>query len=171
MLSNKSAFGLFLVATLCVVSPSCGTKSQALVFPIGEKVQVGKLHYQVVDAQWKAEASGMKEPPKNRVLQVHFTVTNSAGGEVSIPLLRLIDADGKEIAEIAEIEGNPKWMGLIRRLQPAITEEGLIYFDVPVGSYKLEVVDNSEGEDEKVALIEIPASLAPPPAAPGSGGI
>jgi hypothetical protein len=42
----------------------------------------------------------------------------------------------------------------------------MIYFDVPVGTYKLEVVDNSMADSEQTAFIEIPASLAPPPSLP-----
>ncbi|MBI2685718.1 MAG: DUF4352 domain-containing protein [Acidobacteria bacterium] len=147
--------------------PGCASKTQAPTFPIGQRVQVGKLFYQVVEAQWKAELNGYKQTPKDRILQIHFTVTNSGAEEVSIPTLRLIDANGNEKSEIVDIEGNEKWMGTIRRLQPALTEEGLVFFDVPIGAYKLEVVDNSVAENEKVALIEIPASLAPPPPPPG----
>ncbi len=125
-------------------------------------MQVGKLFYQVLEANWVTEVQGAKNPPKNRVLQLRLTVTNSGGQEVSMPLLRLIDANGKERLEIAEIEENSQWLGSLRRLQPALSEEGSIYFDVPVGAYKLEVVDNSNPEDGKLAHIEIPASLTPP---------
>ena len=109
-----------------------------------------------------AEVQGSKVQPKNRVLQLRLTVTNSGGQEATMPLLRVIDANGKETMEIAEIEENSQWFGSVRRLQPALSEEGSIYFDVPVGAYKLEVVDNSNPEDEKLAHIEIPASLTPP---------
>ena len=128
------------------------------------------MFYQVVDAQWHSDLPGAKNPVKNRILQVHFTVTNSAAEDASIPMLKVIDGGGQEISEITEIEGNSRWMGMIRRLQPALTEEGMIYFDVPVGSYKLQVVDNSSADSEKIALIEIPASLAPPPSVPGEKG-
>ena len=159
---------LLLVATLLsLVLPGCSaSKTKALSFPIGEKVQVGKLSYQVVDASWQPEVAGVKQAPKNRILQIHFTVTNSASEEIAIPMLHLIDSAGNEINEITEIEGNPRWMGMIRRMQPALTEEGTIYFDVPVGSYRFEVVDNSLADSEQIAFIEIPAGLAPPPTIP-----
>jgi hypothetical protein len=123
---------------------------------------VGKLSYQVLEANWAAEAPGAKNPPKHRVLQLRLAVTNSGGQEATIPLLKLIDANGTESMEIAEIEDNSQWLGALRRLQPALPEEGSIYFDVPVGAYNLEVVDNSSADDEKLAHIAIPASLAPP---------
>jgi hypothetical protein len=171
MLMKNRAYFLTAIAGMCFGLASCSTsKAGQSTFPIGEKVLVGKLSYQVVDAQWQTEVPGLKQPVKNRILQLHVMITNSGGAEVFVPMLRLIDAAGTEIGEISEIEGNGRWMGMIRRMQPAITEEGLLYFDVPVGAYRLEVVDNSVAESEKLALIEIPASLAPPPSIPGAKG-
>jgi hypothetical protein len=129
---------------------------------MGERIQVGKLVYNVTEAEWKGEVEGAKQLPKDRFLQLRVSVTNSGGAEVALPMLRLIDAKGAEIPEFTEIESNTRWMGVIRRLQPALTETGFLFFDVPVGAYKLEVVDNSNPDDERVAHVEIPASLAPP---------
>ncbi|HEU0120824.1 MAG TPA: DUF4352 domain-containing protein [Bryobacteraceae bacterium] len=169
---SKRAFVALGISLFCAALPSCsGGKPQALSFPIGQKVQVGKLFYQVVDAQWSAELVGAKQPPKNRILQLRLMVTNSGASEISVPMLRLLNSAGTEIGELTEIEGNPHWLGMIRRLEPALTEEGHVYFDVPVGAYRLEVIDNSVADNERIAFIEIPASLAPPPAAPGSGGM
>lgn len=158
---------LFTISAIVLLTAGCSSKTKALTLPIGEKVQVGKLSYQAIDANWQPEVPGMRQPPKNRVLQIHISVTNSGAEEISVPMLRLHDAAGNEISEIMELEGNTRWLGMIRRMQPALTEDGLIYFDVPVGTYKLEVVDNSLADNEQTAFIEIPASLAPPPTLPG----
>ena len=160
------AFMLCTVSALLLSSAGCSSKTKALTLPIGEKVQVGKLSYQVIDASWQPEVAGLKQPPKNRVLQIHVTVTNTGAEEIAVPMLRLHDAAGNEVSEIMEVEGNTRWLGMIRRMQPALTEDGMIYFDVPVGTYKLEVVDNSMADNEQIAFIEIPASLAPPPSLP-----
>jgi len=168
---SRATFFLCAVGVILASQSSCSAgRPQALTFPIGQKVQVGKLFYQVIEAQWLAELQGAKQPPKNRILQLKLTVTNSGAQEASVPFLRLIDAAGKEIVELSDLEGNPAWLGVLRRMQPALTEEGTVYFDVPVGAYKLEVVDNSNADDEKTAYIEIPASLAPPPQPLGSTG-
>jgi hypothetical protein len=132
---------------------------------MGHGIQVGKLVYNVIEADWKGEVMGAKQRPKNRFLQLRLSVTNSAREEMGLPLLNLLDANGNRVPEYAEIESNSEWLGLVRRVQPTLTDTGAIYFDVPVGAYKLEVVDNSDPENEKVALVDIPASLAPPPAA------
>lgn len=169
---SRATFLLFASGACLALSISCSTsRTQALTFPIGQKVQVGKLFYQVMEAEWSTEAQGARQPPKNRILQLHITVTNSGSQEATLPFLKLIDAAGKEIVELSDLEGNPNWLGALRRMQPALTEEGFVYFDVPVGAYKLEVIDNSNADDEKAAYIEIPASLAPPPQSPGSNGI
>ena len=166
--SRRSAISCLCIAPLLIMAACSNAKPQAISFAIGQKVPVGKLVYQVLEAQWMAEAPGSRQQPKNRILQLAVSVTNSGSYEASIPFLHLLDAGGNEIMEIGEIEGNSRWLGTIRRLQPALTETGAIYFDVPVGAYKLQVVDTSNAEDEKMAYIDIPASLAPPPVAPGS---
>lgn len=146
---------------------SCGSaKPKAPVFSIGQRATVGRLSYLVTEAEWRQDVPGGRQPVKNRVLQLHLMITSGAGAETTVPMLRLVDGAGNEIGELAEIEGNPQWLGMIRRLQPALTEEGHIYFDVPVGAYRLEVVDNTEPEAEKMAYVEIPASLAPPAPSP-----
>lgn len=172
MLQPIRAFLLFSAVCMCLVGTGCSkSKTKALTFPIGEKVQVGKLSYQVLEANWQAEVPGLKQTPKNRILQIHVAITNSAPEEIAMPMLRVIDAAGNEIGEITEVDNHPKWLGMIRRVQPALTEEGIVFFDVPVGSYKLEVVDNSIADNEQVAFIEIPANLAPPPSMPAAKGV
>lgn len=173
MMPRRAYLHLMLVTFLGLCVSSCGSSTpHAMTVPIGQRIQVGKLFYQVVEAQWVGEVEGAKQPPKNRILQLHLTVTNSGAEDASIPFLKLFDSKGNEIPEVSDLEANRRWMGALRRLQPALTEDAWIFFDVPVGTYKLEVVDNGDPNDERLAMIEIPASLAPPvaleqPARPG----
>lgn len=165
------SMGALLCVGLAMGLGACSTaKTQAQTFSIGQRATAGRLSYLVADAEWRQDVPGGRQPAKNRVLQLHLLITNSGGMEANIPMLRLLDAAGNEIGEVSEIEGNPRWLGMIRRLQPSMTEEGNIYFDVPVGAYRLEVVDNSDSDAEKVAYVEIPASLAPPAPAPPTNG-
>jgi hypothetical protein len=160
-----------LVFALVTLSSCSSGKGNVITFPIGQRVQVGKLFYQVTEAKWITEIQGAKQPPKNRILQLHLTVTNGGTAPATLPFLRLMDAAGAERTEVSDLEQNQGWLGMLRRLAPSRTEEGFVYFDVPVGAYKLEVVDNSNADDEKIAYIEIPASLTPPTQAPGAIGI
>ena len=79
-----------------------------------------------------------------------------------LPHTRLIKPDGTEIAEVTEIDGFPQWLGLLRKVEPASTEQGYVVFDVPVGAYKLQVSSGGDPENEQLAQIEIPANLAYP---------
>lgn len=153
-----------LLATSLFMLTDCGEKRAVVSsFAMGQKVQVGKIVYSVLEAEWRADVPGGKQQPKNRILQLTMAVTNSSSQDMSIPTLRLINSKSQEFPEYIEIEGNMSWMGLLRRLQPSLTESAVIYFDVPVGAYKLEVVDHSDPDNEKTSHIDIPASLAPPP--------
>jgi Domain of unknown function (DUF4352) len=135
---------------------------------MGEKVQVGPLIYTVLDSEWKTEfGDGFdRQVAKDRFLIIHLTITNSGGGEAGAPLAQLVDARKKEHGELQDVKGLPQWMGLLRRLSPAATEDGHIVFDVPVGLYKLKV-SASDLENEMVALVDIPLELNAAPAAPG----
>ena len=157
-----------LLASSLIALTGCGEKAVVISsFPMGQKVQVGKIVYSVLEAEWRSDVPGGKQPPKNRVLQLTMSITNSSSQEMSMPTLRLLNANNDEFPEYTEIEGNMYWLGLLRRLQPSLTETSAIYFDVPIGAYKLEVVDHSDAENEKTSYIEIPASLAPPPVTSG----
>jgi hypothetical protein len=169
MLSRRAVTSLFCSTGFAFVA-GCSSTAPTSSYALGQKVQVGQLVYQVLEAQWLTEVPGGRQNPKNRILQLHITITNSGGQEIPLPFLRLVDSGGNSIPEFAEIEGNNRWMGALRRFQPALTEGGLIYFDVPIGAYKLEIIDNTDADNERLAYVDIPASLAPPPVAPTPGG-
>lgn len=161
---------LIVFTALSCILLSCGSKPSATSsYPMGERVPVGRLVFRVLEADWKAEIEGAKFPPKNRFLQVRIAITNNGNQEVALPYLKLVDGTGKETYEFSDIETNSQWMGAIRHLRPAATEEGMIFFDVPVGGYKLEVIDGSDAENEKTAYVTIPAALTPPPQVPTPG--
>lgn len=167
MLATKLPY--VLLVTSLIALTGCGEKTAVISsFAMGQKVQVGKVVYSVLEAEWRTDVPGGKQPPKNRVLQLTMAITNSSSQEMSIPTLRLLSLKNEEFSEYTEIEGNMSWLGLLRRLQPSLTETAAIYFDVPIGAYKLEVVDHSDAENEKTSYIEIPASLAPPPVTSGT---
>jgi len=134
---------------------------------MGERVQVGPLIYNVLHAEWSTQLGEGSEArmPKNRFLIVQLTVTNSGGGETSIPPVTLEDGRGGAYPEELNGTGVTNWLGLLRKLTPAQTEQGRIVFDAPSGAYRLRVTDdNPELGREKVALIDIPLHLEPEPA-------
>ena len=144
---------------------------------MGERVQVGGLIYTILHTDWKdqlGEAVTAARVPTHRFLLVHLTVTNGGGTEAPIPPLVLVDQKGQTHQELSSGEGVPDWLGMIRLVKPASTDEGQILFDVPRGAYKLQVSEGGDPEQEKTALVDLPLSLdpqapVPVPAVPGLG--
>lgn len=132
--------------------------------PMGERVSVGSVTYNVFQADWRSdlETSSGWRYPRHRFLVVRLSITNGAGENVNIPLLRVEDASGKTYMEEDSAEGVEGWLGLLRIIPPAHTDEGTILFDVPPGNYKLHVVDGGDLEQQKVRLVEIPYTIAAP---------
>lgn len=155
------------VLALSVLTLGCsGSKAvDARLYHMGERVQVGPLIYNVLETEWRDEMA--QKTPVNRFLIVHLTITNSGSRDATPPLFTLIHASGSEHPEFSEVAGIKDWLGLLRRVEPAGTEDGRIVFDVPSGAYKLRVSDGGEPGNENTALIDIPLQLIEPPS-PGS---
>jgi hypothetical protein len=106
---------------------------------------------------------GAKIPVKARVLAVRLSMNNPTPHGVHSGSFRLIGADGEAHPEFMDLEESPGWLGMLRRVGPNSSDEGIIYFDVPPGVYQLELVDNTNPEKERITLVELPALVAPPP--------
>jgi hypothetical protein len=129
--------------------------------PMGSPVYVGPLTVTALESEWKESldtGSGTREP-KNRFLLIRVTATNGGGAEAALPLLNLVDSKGNTYLEEDKGEGVPTWLGLLRILRPAQTEDGHLLFDVPPASYKLRVTTGGDPEQEMSALIDIPFRL------------
>ncbi len=163
MLSARLLF-ILSVAALVVAATSCGehlSVKKAVSYRMGDRATAGAVTYVGLTADYRQDIPGAKDPLKNRYLVIALSITNGGGTEVMLPHTRLIKPDGTEIPELTEIEGFPQWLGLLRKISPAATEQGYVVFDVPVGAYSLQVSDGGDPEKEQLAQIEIPANLAP----------
>ena len=153
---------LALAIACSVLLSSCGSGAgspESRIYRMGERVAAGRLIYNVLETDWHVQLGEGPNPriPNHRFLLIRLTVTNSGIEESNIPLLALVNARGETFNELSEGEGVPEWLGLLRRIKPAGTEQGRVIFDVPRGPYRLLVKDDTlETEPEKVALIEIP---------------
>jgi hypothetical protein len=135
---------------------------------IGNPVKVGKLTYQVIDTEWRDVLDGAlgQRIPKNQFLVVQVSVTNNDADEAHAPLLVLLDKDEKAYREEDKGDGLANWLGLIRTLGPGETQQGSMLFDVPAGSYRLQLSSGGDAESEKNALVNLPYKLTIPDAAP-----
>lgn len=168
---NRSAtrigFAIVTVAVLATLACSRTEEVQTRVYRMGERVQVGPLIYSVLDTEWRTQLGEGAEmrTPKNRYLILQLTVTNSGGKEIALPPTTLEDSTGKSYREEPYGTGVSNWLGLLRKLAPAQTDQGRLLFDAPPGAYRLRVTDdNPELGKEKFALIDIPLRLEPEPA-------
>jgi len=126
---------------------------------MGDRAEVGTLIYTVLEAEWFSHLGEgpAARTPKNQFLVLRLNVTNSGPTEITIPAMTLVDPGGRTYEQEGNGEDVPDWLGLLRRVQPAQTEQGRVLFDVPRGDYQLRVTDDAfEPEDLKVALIQIP---------------
>ena len=128
---------------------------------MGERVQAPPLVYNVLQAEWKPVLSEGGAVPRHRFLFIRLSATNSGGQTVSIPPFQLESADGKTTyQEVTEgMEGVSDWLGMLRSLQPAATEQGYVVFDAPMAAYKLLMYDGNDVDIEKYAIVDIPVTL------------
>lgn len=124
------------------------------VYKLGEKVQVGPLIYNVVEANWRPQisAGGSSRVPAHRFLVIHLTVTNSGAEELTAPALTVVDQTKKTFEESMDGQGIANWLGMIRKMKPGDTLDGSILFDVDPKSYKLKLDDGSGGAQSMVEL-------------------
>ena len=130
-------------------------------YPMGEKVTLGPLTYNVIESNWYSQlGEGFNiRSPQQRFLAISISVTNGGGGDVAVPLLSVENSDGKDFVEVDKGDGLTGWMGLIRDVGPAATMEGKLLFDVPLASYKLRLTDGGGPGSEKYGWVTIPLRL------------
>lgn len=146
-----------LVAFFLTACPK--PKADRYEFDMGEKVPVGPLTYTIIESQWKSQLGTFPTAriPQSNFLLLRITVTNSGGSEISIPSLEIENTRGDSFTEVSG-EGVDRWLGVLRRIPPAGTEEGWILFDVPTNSYRLKVQDLNSQSD-RITYVKIPLRL------------
>ena len=145
------------------VSSSCTdakTAAESRVYQMGEKVDVGNVVYTVLEADWRAGIGEGANPmvPKDRFLVIRLAITNGTGAQISLPFLSIENRKKEPFMEVQEVRDLSQWMGLVRLIGPAQTEDGRIVFDVPQTDYFLRVT-NSDPENEITRLVEIKLTL------------
>ena len=157
---KKSILRFALLTAGLIVLAGCNQRRNPnlATFSMGTQVAATPLIYTIVDSNWAADLDTPSGPrlPKNRFMVVTLTVTNSGGAEAGVPLLSLIDSRGNVYMEEQKGDGVTQWLGYLRIMKPAETDQGKILFDVPPGAYKLRVSSGGDPEEEQAALVDIP---------------
>jgi hypothetical protein len=153
----------FTSLTFCFMAlSSCNRKAPIPIVQMGERAEVGRYVYTVLEARWKEklEFEDAERLPRSRFLLLRLSVTNGGAGNFYIPQLSLVSASGEERAELNDVTGVPDWLGVVRNVAPLETKTGWVLFDAPVGDYRLRVADDAfDPSDALTALIEVPVRL------------
>jgi hypothetical protein len=131
-------------------------------FPMGEKVPIGHLVYNVIESGWRSQFGDITEGlrvPQQRFLSITLSVTNAGGSDISLPFFTLENSTGQSFPELQDGKGVDNWFGLLRTIAPAQTQQGRIIFDVPLSAYNLRITDGAGPGAEKFNWIAIPLRM------------
>lgn len=141
---------IFVPAVLFLAGCSSSTpKKEARIFSAGEKAAVGDLNYAVVDTQF-ANVLGTdpatQRTPKDRFVMVQIAVSNAGNKDSAIPVMTLVDDAGQTYSELADGTGVARWLGVIRKVGPTQTEQGVVLFDAPAKHFRLRLTDELDDD-------------------------
>jgi hypothetical protein len=156
---------LVIVAVFCVAGGACSMKdrkaSAGTDYRLGDQIVLSPLTYTVVESKWAAELGEFptQRIPERNFLLIRISVTNSGGSPVTLPFFTLENSAGKTFREVQDGAGVENWLGMLRTVKPAETEDGWILFDAPTNSYRLAIPDPADPDGARVVKVEIPLRL------------
>lgn len=156
---------LALLAALSALAVSgCGqrkARESTIQFRMGEPLLVRPFTYTVLETRWKPQLGELfsLQIPQHQFLLIRLSITNSGGSPAAVPLLTLEGPGGAVYQEHQKGEGVPNWLGLLRNIAPAQTEEGWIVFDVPPNNYTLRCYGEVKDDVEQVGAFRIPLNM------------
>src|SRR5260221_463660 len=138
-----------VVASILLFTACSGTlQKQTRVYSSGEKIQVARLTYSVVDVQIQPVLPGQDATnpriPQNRFYTLQIAVSNGGNEDTAIPALALVDDAGHVFNELPDGSGVVRWLGMVRRGAPGQTGEGSVLFDAPPAPYRLSWTGDTE---------------------------
>jgi hypothetical protein len=159
----RAALGVLLLLICSCSSRSAPTRKST--YRMGERAQVGRLIYIVLDTEWLDRLGDPPNArlPEQRFLTVRVSVTNSGTTLSAVPLLSVSDmSGGRKFSEITDAPAVPEWLGFLRTVKPADTIYGRVVFDVPPAAYQLRISTDAEPENEEFATVDLPLELDRP---------
>ena len=151
---------LICISILSLAGAGCSrassSKKDATIYAAGEKAVAGPLTYSITDTEMTQTLGDDLATARNaqeRFYLVKVTVSNSSSSDQPIPAMTLVDDAGQSIAELADGANVPNWLGVVRKVGPAQTEQGVVAFDAPTKHYRLRLNDPF---DEKEISIDVP---------------
>lgn len=167
-------FVLFLaVFAAASVLSSCGdsrTSMRIHTYTLGERMQLGHIVYQVFETQWLTHIGEGADArvPQHRFFLVRLSAVNSSSADLTVPNFSIEDDNGNTYAELSSGEGVPQYIGYLRNVRPAESQQGNALFDAPPRHYKMKITDET---GDRVAFVDIPLTfVSETPDVPEVGG-
>ena len=147
-------FGILAVVVFFIVfallssggnnSSTAGTTSAtetpaSTVHHMNETVNVGYWSYTVTRVRW-GNTMGPSFAPEHadaKFLQVYITIRNNDRTPSTLAPLKLVDPEGREYAESSKGALMRGSFDILKELNPGVTSNGFVLFDVPFGTYQL----------------------------------
>ncbi|MDP9053836.1 MAG: DUF4352 domain-containing protein [Acidobacteriota bacterium] len=154
--------GIAVISFLSLGFTGCSSlapKSTPTIYAAGDKASAGSLLYNLTDAesvQQLGDDPSRPRTPKDRFYLIKVSVSNSGSEDQPIPAMTLVDDSGQTYPELADGSGVPNWLGVVRKVGAAQTEQGNVVFDAPMKHYRLRLND---ALDEKEIAIDVPVSF------------
>ncbi|MCX6633242.1 MAG: hypothetical protein NTW28_37070 [Candidatus Solibacter sp.] len=126
---------------------------------MGDRITLGHIVYVVYETQWLTQIGEGVDArvPQHRFFLVRLSAVNSFGADIIVPNFTIEDASGKTYPELSSGEGVPQYIGYLRSVKPAESQQGNALFDAPPRHYKLKIADET---GEKTAYVDIPLTFA-----------
>src|SRR5580693_3090429 len=157
-------FAPICISLVAVALAGCSSVSSSnnkpVIYAAGDKATVGRLVYNVTDTemtQQLGEDATTARTAQNRFFLVKVSILNSGSDEQPIPAMSLVDDAGQSYPELADGTNVPNWLGVVRKVGPAQTEQGVVVFDAPTKHYRLRLTDPF---DDKEIAIDVPLDFA-----------
>jgi hypothetical protein len=156
------ASGIVILLIIAAIGGSSGNNSNssagvtpAKVHKIGETVTVGVWSYEVTDVHW-AKSIGdypVTQWPDAKFLIVGLVARNNDRTASVLPPLKLVDGANREYDQSSNEIYLEHSFGMLKSVNPGVESSGDILFDVPEGTYKLQLSGGFEsGESTTVDL-------------------
>ncbi|HWF07463.1 MAG TPA: DUF4352 domain-containing protein [Bryobacteraceae bacterium] len=132
---------------------------QPIIYAAGDKATIGPLVYNMTDGEFTQQLGddpNSARAAQNRFYLLRLSVSNSGNEDKPIPAMMLVDDDGTAYNELSDGAGIPNWLGVVRKVGAAQTEQGYVAFDVPLKHYRLRLNDPL---DEREVAIDVPFSF------------
>jgi hypothetical protein len=117
------------------------TQAAATHHRLGESISVGYWTYRCSSADWRSSIGSeyTRQYPDASFLVVNLGIRNNDRTASVLPPLKLVDAQGREYEESSKGIFLQKSFGMLKSVNPGVTSDGDVVFDVPQGQYMLKV--------------------------------